>query len=142
MIVGVDFDGTCVTHDFPKVGKEIGAASVLKELTDAGHQLILFTVRCNHEFSPSTEQPDIIAVKGDYLDEAVNWFKKHDIPLYGINENPEQKSWTSSPKPYWHLLIDDTAAGAPLIHDLNIHVKPFINWWEMRELLVQKGFLK
>lgn len=31
MIIAVDFDGTCVTHEFPYVGKEIGAAEVLKE---------------------------------------------------------------------------------------------------------------
>ena len=142
MIVGVDFDGTCVTHDFPEVGKDIGAASVLKELTDAGHQLILFTVRCNHDFPPSTKQPDILAIKGEYLNKAVNWFKENNIPLYGINENPEQHSWTSSPKPYWHLLIDDTAAGAPLIYNCEIHKKPFIDWWRMREILVEKGFLK
>jgi hypothetical protein len=32
MIIAVDFDGTCVTHDFPHVGKDIGAVPVLKEL--------------------------------------------------------------------------------------------------------------
>jgi hypothetical protein len=41
----IDFDGTCVTHEFPKVGKDIGAAPVLKELTEKGHRLILFTMR-------------------------------------------------------------------------------------------------
>lgn len=45
MIIAVDFDGTCVTHEFPRVGVEIGAAEVLKELTDKGHQIILFTMR-------------------------------------------------------------------------------------------------
>lgn len=40
MIIAVDFDGTCVTHEFPRVGKEIGAAEVLKELTDKGHKII------------------------------------------------------------------------------------------------------
>ena len=32
MIIAVDFDVTCVTHEFPKVGKDIGAVPVLKEL--------------------------------------------------------------------------------------------------------------
>ena len=45
MIIAVDFDGTCVTHEFPRVGEEIGAAEVLKELTDKGHKIILFTMR-------------------------------------------------------------------------------------------------
>ena len=35
MEICVDFDGTCVTHEFPKVGKDIGAVPVLKKLVDA-----------------------------------------------------------------------------------------------------------
>ena len=45
MVIAVDFDGTCVTHDYPAVGKEIGAVPVLKALVQAGHKLILFTMR-------------------------------------------------------------------------------------------------
>ena len=33
MEICIDFDGTCVTHEYPKVGKQIGAVSVLKELS-------------------------------------------------------------------------------------------------------------
>ena len=32
MDIVLDFDGTCVTHEFPKIGKDIGSAPVLKEL--------------------------------------------------------------------------------------------------------------
>ena len=32
MDIAIDFDGTCVTHEFPLVGKDIGAAPVLKAL--------------------------------------------------------------------------------------------------------------
>ena len=45
MTIAVDFDGTCVTHDFPKVGKNIGAEIVLKKLADKGHKIILYTMR-------------------------------------------------------------------------------------------------
>ena len=41
----IDFDGTCVSHEFPEVGYDIGAAPVLKELVSNGHRLILFTMR-------------------------------------------------------------------------------------------------
>ena len=37
-IIAVDFDGTCVTHEYPKVGRDIGAAAVLKDLVAAGHK--------------------------------------------------------------------------------------------------------
>ena len=45
MDIVIDFDGTVVTHDFPKVGNDIGAVPVLKELIANGHRLILFTMR-------------------------------------------------------------------------------------------------
>ena len=45
MVIAVDFDGTCVTHEFPKVGKDIGAVPVLKKLVEKGHQIILHTMR-------------------------------------------------------------------------------------------------
>lgn len=46
MYIAVDFDGTCVTHAYPQIGKEIGAAPVLRYLAQK-HMLILFTMRCN-----------------------------------------------------------------------------------------------
>ena len=77
----VDFDGTCVTHEYPNVGKDIGAAPVLKRLVQNGHNLILFTMRGNTD-----------------LIDAVNWFRQNEIPLYGINKNPTQLGWlTTSP---------------------------------------------
>lgn len=34
MVIAVDFDGTCVTHEFPKIGKDIGAIPVLRKLVE------------------------------------------------------------------------------------------------------------
>ena len=34
IVIGVDFDGTCVTHDFPYVGKDIGSVPVLKRMCE------------------------------------------------------------------------------------------------------------
>ncbi len=45
MIIAIDFDGTCVTHEYPDVRRSIGAVSVLKKIIDNGHQLILYTMR-------------------------------------------------------------------------------------------------
>jgi hypothetical protein len=47
MIIAIDFDGTCTSHDFPNIGKDIGAAPVLKDLIRNGHELILYTMRCD-----------------------------------------------------------------------------------------------
>lgn len=127
MDIIIDFDGTCVTHEFPKIGKEIGAADVLKELVIKGHNLILFTMRSD--------------VQGKHLSNAVNWFVKNQIPLYGIQTNPTQKSWTSSPKAYGQLIIDDAALGCPLKFDKSFSNRPFVDWKLVRDLLVCHGLL-
>lgn len=111
MIIGIDFDGTCVTHDYPGIGKDIGAVAVLKRLVNSGHRLILNTMR-----------------SGLKLQDAINWFKENGIELYGANENPTQKSWTQSPKVYAHLYIDDSALGCPLKMDSNLSDRPFVDW--------------
>ena len=77
LTIAIDFDGTCVTHEYPYLGTDIGAEPVLKELVAAGHKLILYTMR------------------SDKLEKiAVEWFKERNIPLYAVNINPEQKKWT------------------------------------------------
>lgn len=117
MTLCVDFDGTCVTHDYPRVGKDIGAVPVLKRLVKEGHQLILWTMRSGKE-----------------LNDAIKWFKDNDIELYGIQENPTQKSWTSSPKAYAQIYIDDAALGAPLLMDPSLSNREFINWKSVEQI--------
>jgi hypothetical protein len=128
MKINIDFDGTCVAHDFPRVGLEIGAAPVLKRLTDHGHQLILFTMRANRTKKNRTGAKEILDVTGTFLDDAVDWFKRNDIPLYGIQSDPGQEKWTTSPKSYAHLMIDDSALGCPLKYDPAISNRPFACW--------------
>lgn len=118
MYIAVDFDGTCVTHEYPKVGKDIGAVPVLKKLTDGGHKIILNTMRSGKE-----------------LADAIKWFIDNDIPLFGANENPTQKSWTSSPKVHANIYIDDMALGCPLTFDHGISSRPFVNWVMVEEIL-------
>ena len=129
MVIAVDFDGTCVTHEYPDVGKNIGAEIVLKALTDEGHDLILYTMR-DHPTDNSVQDP---------LQEAIDWFSQNDIPLFGVNENPTQKSWTTSPKPYANLYIDDAALGM-----LTIQLsgrRPFVDWYVAASKLGWNGVL-
>lgn len=121
MIIAIDFDGTCVTHEYPDVGKDIGAIPVLKQLVFYGHKLILWTMR------------DSIA-----LNDAVAWFKQNDIPLYGTQRNPTQDNWTKSPKAYAQLYIDDAALGCPLIYPGD--ERPYVDWIAVSEYLRQHGF--
>jgi hypothetical protein len=123
MIIGVDFDGTCVTHEFPNIGKEIGAVDVLNDIASEGHRIILFTMRSN-----------LIVEGRNTLKEAMDWFDKHDIPIYGVNENPEQHTWTNSPKPYCHVYIDDAALGCPIKWEAPLR-RPFVDWVKVRQIL-------
>ena len=118
MRIAVDFDGTVVTHEYPKVGKDVGAVPVLKKIIENGHKIVLNTMR-SHKLTSAGK---------DTLKEAEEWFKKNGIELYGVNENPEQKSWTDSPKPYANLYIDDSALGCPLKIDKELSTRPFVDW--------------
>ena len=135
MEIAIDFDGTCVTHEFPRIGKDIGAVPVLKELVKNDHKLILFTMRSDRiTNNQSNNNPEIKDTFGYFLTDAVNWFGENDIPLYGIQTNPRQ-GWTTSPKAYAHLYIDDAALGCPLIFDTSISDRPFVDWEKVREML-------
>ena len=123
MIIALDFDGTVVTHEYPYIGEDIGAVPVLKELTAAGHKLVLFTMR-----------------SGKLLDDAVGWFERNGIDLYAINENPEQKSWTSLVKVHANIYMDDCALGCPIRFEDGIR-RPFVDWQKVREILAYNRVL-
>lgn len=124
MIIGIDFDGTVVEHCYPDIGLAVpGAISIITSLWLQGHQIILWTMRSGKE-----------------LDDAVNYLKGYGIPLFGINENPEQSSWTESPKAYCQLYIDDAALGCPLRPSMGIN-RPMVNWEEVEKQLIKQGIL-
>lgn len=121
--IAVDFDGTVVTHAYPEVGEDAGAVPVLRELTANGCRLILLTMR-----------------SGSLLDRAVEWFRRNEVPLWGVNANPKQAAWTTSPKVFADLYIDDSALGCPLRFIDGVQ-RPVADWVRIREQLVREGFL-
>ena len=124
MVIAIDFDGTCVSHEFPRVGKDIGAIPILKRLVEEGHNLILYTMRSGNE-----------------LNEAKAWFRQNEIVLYSVQKNPTQHQWTDSPKCYAKLYIDDAALGCPLKFDSKISNRPFVDWEEVEIILEQTNVL-
>ena len=124
MYIAVDFDGTCVTHDYPEVGTDIGAVPVLRALRENGHHLILNTMR-----------------DGNELEDAKRWFANNGIKLFGANHNPTQSGWTSSPKVYAHLYIDDAAMGCFLCYDPDFHSRPYVDWNETAAYLHARGLI-
>jgi len=140
MDILIDFDGTCVYHEFPAVGQDIpNAVKTLKSLVENGHNLILFTMRSDrHKKSEIIEEAGIHNVTGNFLTDAIRWFKERDIPLYGIQTNPTQALWTTSPKAYGQLIIDDIALGCPTSQK---NGRKYVNW-EMVELqLKEEGLI-
>lgn len=141
LYIVIDFDGTVVTHDFPNIGNDIGAVPVLKRLVEAGHKLILFTMRSNIK-NPTSKDPEIHCKGGNYLDHAMWWFSAKEIPLFGIQTNPDQFSWTTSPKAYGQIIIDDAALGCPLKYDPEISDRPFVDWQAVEWLLEKNQVLE
>lgn len=118
LVIAIDFDGTCVEHDYPDVGLDVeGAVDVLRALTAKGHRLVLYTMR-----------------SGAKLDAATRWFKERKIELWSINHNPEQAEWTESIKVYADYYIDDAALGCPIMFIDGVR-RPVVNWSKVRTLL-------
>lgn len=124
-IIAVDFDGTIVTHMYPAIGNDVpNAIKVLHKLQEQGTQLILWTMRSGQE-----------------LQEAVDYCTSKGITFWGINENPAQSEWTSSPKAYAPAYIDDAAIGCPLLPDKSGSERPMVNWREVEAILQRQGIL-
>ena len=81
----------------------------------AGAKLILFTMRSDG------------GKNSDALNQAVTYLKENGIHLYGVNKNPTQVLWTSSPKAYGQIYIDDAAFGCPLIQPDGFQ-RPCVDW--------------
>jgi len=116
MIICVDFDGTIVDHRFPELGEPVpDAIKWLKRLHRCGGKLILFTMR-------SDDGP-----VGNVLSQATDYLERQGVELYGINENPGQAVWTSSPKVYADVYVDDAAFGCPLVRPSGF-ARPCVDW--------------
>lgn len=119
----IDGDSTIWMHDFPFIEREVPhAVRVIKRIQDAGHTLILCTMRADED-----------------LDLAKSWLKDHDLHFDYFNHNPTME--TGSRKIYGHWHIDDHNLGTPLIFNPMIHRKPYIDWQAMEKILEDKGLI-
>ncbi len=98
MLIAVDFDGTIVTHEYPKIGREIPfAIDTLRRLQQyPEYLLVLWTVR-----------------EGAELEEAVQYCKERGLEFYAVNKNYPEESVESpeSRKLKADLFIDDRNLG-------------------------------
>ncbi len=119
--IAVDFDGTIVEHEYPKIGKEkLFAFRTLKELEKQGARLILWTFRTGKE-----------------LQDAVDYCRENGIEFYAINRNyPEEvMDETISRKIDADIYIDDkNLGGFPGWSE----VWQILNPYEIQEKLAEK----
>jgi hypothetical protein len=110
--VALDFDGTLVTHQYPDIGRDIGAIYHLNRIKDKYPDVcyILWTVRSGLE-----------------LRQAVFYCELNGIKLWGVNENPTQRTWSASPKAHADIYVDDAALGTPRI-SFTGEGRPCVDW--------------
>ena len=90
MTIAVDFDGTIVEHEYPKIGKEIPfAIDTLKMLIKDRHKLILWSVR-----------------EGELLDEAIEWCKNRGVEFYATNKDYPEETREGNPSYSRKLKVD------------------------------------
>jgi hypothetical protein len=106
LIIAVDFDGTIVNHDFPRIGELMpDAQEVLTKLHEAGHKIIIWTCR-NHT------EPDHPLWYDATIPDVMQFLRNHRIPFDSINENhPSMGFWLQSRKIYADIYIDDKNIG-------------------------------
>ena len=111
LVIGVDFDGTIVEHQYPRIGPPVpGALETLRQLERSGNKLVLWTMRSGYE-----------------LEDAVSYLQANGVTLWGINTNPEQDNWTTSPKAECNVYIDDAGFGCPLVYPTD-EGRPYVDW--------------
>ena len=117
MTIAVDFDGTIVEHEYPKIGREIPfATDTLRMLIKDQHKLILWSCR-----------------EDDLLQEAIDWCRERGVEFYAVNKDyPEEKVEYNnhfSRKLKVDLFIDDrNIGGLPdwgVIYDMIKHHKSY-----------------
>lgn len=119
MKIAIDFDGTCIDKRYPGMGPDAPhAVEVLKRFIKDGHKIILNTAR-----------------SGLDLEEAVRWFRKRNIQLYGIGDDPERDK-EKGPKVHADAYIDDRSVGCPLMKPINFK-NPCVDWITI-EVLINK----
>lgn len=139
MIIATDFDGTLCTHRFPNIGEEAPhAINVLKKLREKGHKVFLWTMRGHPDLSrfPHVNKDTGEYIPQDTLQEALDWCKERGLEFDGVNESPEQ--FSTSPKQYAKLYIDDAAFGCPL-KTLHAGIGYVVDWEKIAVSFMEAG---
>lgn len=110
--IAVDFDGTLVEDDYPRIGKpKLFAFETIIKLQQGGHRIILWTYR-----------------NGRSLDAAIKYCEERGVQFYAVNKSfPEEEfNHGHSRKIMADLFIDDRNIGG------------LIGWGEIYQMLIKE----
>ena len=110
LTIAIDFDGTIVEDEYPKIGKpKLFAFDTLLKLQEKGHRLILWTYR-----------------NGKTLEQAIQFCKENGVNFYAVNKSfPEEEFDPNfSRKINADIFIDDRNIGG------------LIGWGEIYQKLI------
>lgn len=116
--VAVDFDGTIVQHQFPKIGFEAaGAFRWLQRFKELDAELILWTIRADD------------SKHGSVLTQAVEHCRANGVEFDTVNVKKGQHHWTSSVKLHADIYIDEASLGCPLCPPESYeNARPYADW--------------
>lgn len=107
MLISVDFDGTIVEHEYPRIGTPLpGSFETMRALIEAGHTLILNTCREDNGY----------LIEHQYLSDAVKFCEENGVVFSSHNQNRQeddfrQQNKMKHRKVYAELYIDDKNLG-------------------------------
>lgn len=130
MKIYLDFDGTVVEHDYPRIGEANPMAiEVITKLKNAGHEIILNTYRANLN-------KKLLLDSAKYLNERV--FTEGDgIKMVDSKINPEPFHWERILSEEV-LFIDDIAQSIPLKPQRKV-IGSMVDWVEVDYQLLENG---
>lgn len=102
MIIAFDFDGTITKrNEYPDCGEiREGIVHCIIRLHNEGHDIMIFTCRDVQHISQ-------IAA----YNKMINYLINKSIPFRTINRNVNPTRAFNPIKPYWEILVDDSALG-------------------------------
>lgn len=102
MIIAFDFDGTITKqNEYPKCGLlREGIVECIRKLKEEGNYIIIFTCR---DVSTNSQA-------NAYIDMLI-YLNRNCIPFDAINNNINPNTNFNPKKPYWNILVDDSALG-------------------------------
>ncbi len=96
----LDIDGTVFYHRYPFLGKPLPGWEYIREWANDGATINISTMR-----------------HGKVLQDALDGLDKLGIKYSGVQRDMDQHLWTTSPKCYGHIIVDDIACGIPVAPD-------------------------